>query len=417
MATIHLLGALIVLQAPPVTTFPEPFTLIQGIYELRDRRVLISDWIEGRLVVLDFDRGTSRDLGRVGGGPEEFRLPGRLVGMPGDSVLLVDVGNARFSILDPNLKFTRTMSAQAPGGAYSINPRAVDASGNFYFTIPGWAAGPNAPPSDSVTVARWKPGDNQVTPVARIQGSTRRRGPSREMNLPYVVFAPQDAWAAAPDGRIAIVRSGDYHVEWIDPNGTVLAGPPVNYVPVRTTLEDRKDHIRRFLASSAQSGRGADGGMGLVPASSQTDEEIDALARRVEYVEEFPPFEAGKVWVVGSEVWVQRALPADSLPTLDVFDGRGVQVRRVTLPLGREVLLVVARAIYAGRRDESDLLFLERYPTNRGAGETSFNTITARRVPATRWNASSPSPRVRNRPDRHGPVSHQVAFPRRRVQR
>ena len=76
----------------------ESFSLIKGFRELSDGRILVTDWTEERVTVLDLVSGDARDLGRVGGGPSEFRLPSQLIPLPGDSTLLVDFGNVRMII-------------------------------------------------------------------------------------------------------------------------------------------------------------------------------------------------------------------------------------------------------------------------------------------------------------------------------
>ncbi len=68
----------------PNSDLPGAVQLIRGLRELSDGRVLVTDWIEERLVVLDFPSGTFRDIGRIGRGPREFRLPAGLVALPGD---------------------------------------------------------------------------------------------------------------------------------------------------------------------------------------------------------------------------------------------------------------------------------------------------------------------------------------------
>ena len=143
--------------AEPEAWFPDPFTQVRGLVELPDGRVLVTDWVEERLVVLDFDAGVAEDLYRVGGGPREYRLPQRLLELPADSVLLVDQGNQRQLVLDPDLAITRVHRGPS---AYRFTrvPRAIDAQGSFYFTLPGWATGRRPGSRDSTEIVRWDRG-------------------------------------------------------------------------------------------------------------------------------------------------------------------------------------------------------------------------------------------------------------------
>jgi hypothetical protein len=117
--------------------FAEPFSLIRGARELDGGRLLIADWIEQRLVVLDFANGSAKDIGREGSGPEEFRLPTSLLPFRGDSVVLVDVGNSRLSILDGTGAIRRVFQSRNPS---ANSPGGTDRSGRLFFVVPGWRA-------------------------------------------------------------------------------------------------------------------------------------------------------------------------------------------------------------------------------------------------------------------------------------
>ncbi|HEU5217504.1 MAG TPA: hypothetical protein VFU23_02540, partial [Gemmatimonadales bacterium] len=120
----------------PNATLTEEFSAIRGVRELADRRVLVSDYIDQRVVLVDFDKGTV--LARVtnGGGPREARLPTRLVAAAGDSTLLVDLGNNRLLVLDGQGRPARTIPGERVG---LLGVRGVDGSGAFYYAVPGWS--------------------------------------------------------------------------------------------------------------------------------------------------------------------------------------------------------------------------------------------------------------------------------------
>jgi len=121
----------------------------------------VTDWIEERVVVLDLASGEVRDLGRVGGGPKEFRLPSQLVALPGDSTLLVDFGNVRLNVIGPTLEFVRSMPANAHGESWRMSPRAADGRGGLYFATTAWSGGRRR---DSVEVGRWSERPSVTTP-------------------------------------------------------------------------------------------------------------------------------------------------------------------------------------------------------------------------------------------------------------
>jgi len=374
-ATLVLAGALApgrsLGQAPPDVRLgaadaiaPEPFSLIKGLRELSDGRVLITDWIEQRLVVIDFARGSLEDVGRVGPGPREFRLPDRLLALPGDTTLLVDVGNGRLAVIAPTLEIVRTISIYAHGESYAMNPHGADGRGVLYFQLSPFAIGRGAP-SDSVAIGRWGERADRVTFVGDrvlLKAYTSRPSGSRPRpGLPYVAFAKQDDWAVTSDGAVAVVRSSPYRVEWYGPGNRVLVGPAVAYTPIAVTADDRRREVRDFLRGSYVSGRGNDGGAGHVSAAMQSDQEIDRIAREGDFAAEFPPFRGGAVWAAGDHIWVQRAAGGAGPPSLDVFDRSGRRIASVALPAGRTVIGFGSGTLYATVTGADDLLTLERY--------------------------------------------------------
>jgi hypothetical protein len=201
--------------------FSESFSLIQGLRELGDGRVLIADPLGQALVVVDLGSGRADTLGRVGPGPEEYRQPDGLFPLSADSTLLVDLGNARLTAIGPDGGFGETapLTKGEPGpggGLLIILPRGVDSQGRVYFQSMGGRMGQTLP--DSAPVLRWDRQSGAIDTVATVKLQTLKRSSSGGPNNQSVSIrprplSPQDTWAVAPDGRVAAVRSSDYHVE------------------------------------------------------------------------------------------------------------------------------------------------------------------------------------------------------------
>lgn len=349
---------------PATATSQATFTLIKGLRELGDGRLVITDWVEQRIVALDLDSGSMTEIGRRGSGPEEFRLPGELVAMPADSTLMIDAGNNRLSVIGPDLTIDRTFSMNAHGERWGMHPRAIDDQGVLYFALSPFTIGRGAP-VDSVPIGRWHTGDSKYSliPDVRVKASTPRPStPSRQMNIPIVMFAKQDGWTVTSDGWLAVIRSEPYRVDWYGPEGDRVTSRTVEYVVHPVTMQDRRERVASFLAGSMLSGRGADGGMGLVPASAQSNDEVERLARDASFADEFPPFVAGQVWPdERGRIWVQRARPSRDSVMLDLFDRATGLVGTYTLGPGRQLVGVGSSAVYATIRDEDDLVRIERY--------------------------------------------------------
>lgn len=345
----------------PLRVFPEEFTQIRGLRELSDGRLIITDWLEERLVVIDFETETSRDLYRVGPGPEEFRLPQRLIAMPGDTTLLQDRGNQRLLILDPELNIVG-LQRGPPSLRYRPTPRAVDSEGRFYFTLPGWATGREPSSTDSIDVWRWDRATDQVVALAKIQGSKPRSDagqPRMTPGIPFVMFAAQDGWSVAQDGTVSLVRAGAYRVDRVASSGEVEVGPALPSTSRPVTARDRHTYVRDFLETSPIGGRG----VGLQPPDAVDDGEVAQMVRTNEFAETIPPFVASEVHMAANgRLWVGHwSLTGDAPPTYDVFHPAGRLLYRVQFPKGRHVIGFGKGVVYIVATDQLGLQRLEVY--------------------------------------------------------
>lgn len=369
---LTLLLALVQAQAEPAAVrpaspdvLPHQFSLIRGLRELPDGRVLVSDWIEETVVAGDFRAGTVRTLGRKGSGPLEYRLPGTLLALPGDSTLLLDEGNGRLAVIAPDLRIARSYSNRRSGAVHAIYPRAVDRQGRIYFAIPRWAD--RTPPGgDSLVVARWTPDGDRIERLVTILGSAPRKN-TRVPGHPDIMFSPQDGWQADADGRIAVVRSDRYRIESRAPDGRITSGPATPHAPLRTTRRDRTDFVARFLNGSAISGRG-EGASGLsqLPAAMKSREAIERMVETQEFAPVRPAFTDRGPWLApDGMLWVERSVASGAAPLYDRFDGGGIRRAPVLLPAGRRLIAVGRRGFYAAAVDADGVETLERYAVPR----------------------------------------------------
>lgn len=344
---------------PPERVLPVDFTQIRGVRELPDGRVLISDRLDKGVVVADFLRGSIAQIGRTGSGPEEYRVPTGLSPMPGDSTLLADEGNQRLAVIGPDLKIKRTFNLMIPGIGVPLGARTVDRQGRYHLQIPGWVSGPS--PGDTVVVVRFDPRTQRVDTLARIKGSTPRKN-TMKPGIPYVLFAAQDVWNVTADGRLGVVRSGDYHVEWRDVDGRTTSGPRIPFERRTVTMDDRIAQTRRFMESSNTSGRDGVGGLSALPAEMLEEKAVRDVAEYQEYAEVQAPFTATTP-LVGPDgsLWVERYVRLDVPQTWDVIDTNGALAGRLQMPRGRRLLSLGARWLYAVATDEDGLQRLERY--------------------------------------------------------
>ncbi|HEV8363697.1 MAG TPA: hypothetical protein VGQ52_09270 [Gemmatimonadaceae bacterium] len=340
----------------------QDFTQIRGLRELPDGRVLLSDRLDKGVVVADFATNSVRVIGRTGRGPAEYRMPTTLTPLAGDSTLLSDEGNSRVAIIGPDLKIHRSFNVMLPGGSMAMGARSVDKQGRFYLQIPAWMSNPQSPnANDTIPIVRFDAKARKVDTLLRVKGMSWLP-PGPRYGFGWVVFAPQDVWTVAADGRIAVVRSGDYHVEWYEPNGRVVRGPPVRFERIPVGMEERLAHVREFLDNSSIGGRDAEGALSPIPAEMKDEKHVREMATKNTFAETKGPFTDGPL-LLGPDgtLWVERSVRLGDTPLWDVFDGSGEHVLRVRLPAKRQLAGVGARHLYVVATDDDGVQHLERY--------------------------------------------------------
>ena len=347
----------------PAATHPEPFSLIGGIRELADGRLLVSDALEESLYVLDARLEGAEKISRKGQGPDEYRQPDGLFAWPGDSTLMVDLGNGRLTLIGPDYGFGRTIPVvqQEGRGLRIILPAGVDASGRLYYQPRG-----DGMIRDSADVVRWSPeAGGEPEPVVRIKltdVTERTSGGVSDMRQEVmpVPLSPEDGWAVAANGDVAVVRAGDYHVDWVRADGTVVSGAPVPYGPVPVKSADKEAWAEEMAAS------------GMMMMVTNDNGQMNVRMRRgggrtpgvdrFQWPETKPPFAAQSVRVgPQGHVWVERHVAAGERPVVDVFDGAGRHVASVTIPVRCSIRGFGDGTVYLTRRDDLGFQWLERY--------------------------------------------------------
>lgn len=339
--------------AKPQVELSDPFTNVSNVRELSDGRLIVVDNGDQAVYLVDFTAGTSSQVGRPGGGPSEYRVPGMLLPI-GDSTFLTDGGNRRLLVLSPDATPVAVLTdawPQANGEPGTRLPRAVDARGRGYYI--GRRGGP-APPTgeltqpDSASLMRSPRGSSAEELVGYIHMSPRRiatttkDGKLATVNIIIPPYSAQDAWQVFADGAVAIVRVKDYRVDWLLPDGRHVAGQPIPFSPVRVTDRDK-------AAFDSARGRAATASTSSPPQ---------------DWPEFKPPFPWNEV-VAGTDgrVWIPRYAPAGDRSThYDVIDRRGVLAARVDVPDRGRIVGFGARSIYVVRKDADDLQYLRRFP-------------------------------------------------------
>lgn len=355
-------------------SYPEPFSYLSGVRPMPDGTLLAADPLGQVLLRLDMDAGVADTLGGVGEGPEEYGQPDRVFPLPGDSTLLVDLGNMRLTVLDPRGRFVETMPLTRPsesGRPSVLLPRFVDARGNIYFST---NRAPGAEPPDSTYVVRFDRGVESMDTGARLwvpELEVERSG--NRARMVSTMLEGQDDWAAAPGGDVAVIRANDYSVEWYRPDGTVIRGAPTPYEPLSPTEAD-KEALLEEMGSQGLSmfmTRSREGATSLRMSRGGRTGGTQPSVRDFEWAETFPPFRDGRALIShAGNLWVERMGHVPESAKYDVFDAEGVRIATVELPPGSRIIGfgedgTGGGLAYVTRIDDVGLTWLERYRITR----------------------------------------------------
>lgn len=347
-----------------------------------DGSLLVADGTGGELVLVDLDLGTRTVVGGRGEGPGEYQAPTRIWALPGDSTLLLDIGNNRLTVLTPDLSFgaTRPMFEMNPdGGILLLNPRAIDGAGRLYTTNGfsmnlGPGAG-NGSGSDSIPVVRATLDDLTGDTVARLASRSTSRVEMRSnrgdgmVTMQRTPYSPSDSWGVAPDGSVVVARATGYQLEWISSDGSVRSGTPVAWDAVPVGQAEKEAWVREQGSRSVQTATFVRGGGGASPGSG-----IGGAAARgmtfgggsddvddYEWPEALPPFTGDiRIDPLG-RAWLRRHQPVGAPFLYDIFTSDAEHAGTVELAEGRTVIGFGDGVVYATFRDEVDLVYIERY--------------------------------------------------------
>ena len=357
----------------PDARFPEAFSSITGLRELPNGRVMIADPLGQALSIIDLEAGTADTLGRVGGGPEEYKQPDALFALPGDSTLMMDLGNTRLTAIGLDGGFGGTMpmtrgqpGAGGPGGMLIVIPRGVDNLGQIYFQ-PFGGFRPGGAPPDSGAVVRLDRSTMAMDTVGlvKLQGrdvQTSGGAMDRNVRMVPIPMSPQDGWAVGWDGRVAFVRSADYSVHWVLPDGGTVNGGPNEYDAIPIGRAEKEEYVENARGSGLQVRVTIDNGAPQASLSRGGGGGSGPGIDDYEWPDAMPAFQANRVYISPEgDAWVQRYVRANDAPAFDIFGEDGKLKGRVTLPQGRRLVGFGKGSVYLSVRDEFDLQYLERY--------------------------------------------------------
>lgn len=331
---------------------PTSFGQVSNVIELERDRVAFTDTREKLFLAGTFASGRIDTLGRrvetIGpnAAPGEYKFPGWVARLAGDTVALVDFAALRTTLWSRQGKPYRVL---ALGAIAATAPVLVyDTVGHGYkidyqtmlFTEPGVTRR-----ADSVPVLRVHLANGKVDTVANLAAPQFGRAKfGEQVQEAATVFAPNDFFGVLADGRAWVARGRENRVDWRAPDGVWSRGPRREYRAEPVTQADKD----RVLAQVRQQGKQY--GM------------PQELAIEYPFAEAKPPFDFA-LGRPNGEVWLQRPRSTETAPLIyDVFDAKGLWRRQVSFPAGASLTgFGESGAVYATLRNEDGTRSVARY--------------------------------------------------------
>jgi hypothetical protein len=361
---------------PVIAKTAETIWLMMNVRQFNDGRVLVSDGAKRRLLLFDSTLAQATVVADTLG-TTSFnygRGAATLVPYVGDSVLFTDFPSQSLLVLNSLGAVIRVTAPPKASDLVNIRNSTVgaDVRGRIVYrgtpTLPPRAPGAPPPPqADSIPIVRGdfatrkvdtlgmlgRPGDSPPTmPVMGADGKT-----TFKMVINPVVFV--DDWTMNADGAIAILRAHDYHIDWIDPDGTRRSSPKLPFDRRRMTDEDKLkviDSTRKVFEAFDLGGRG---GMTLPEAQGRglSEQALRVIvnsdgSKTVPVTLEFvplnqipdymPPTRGGSMSADrDGNIWILPLTSAQSRKgglVYDVVNRAGELSERVEVPVGRSVV-------------------------------------------------------------------------------
>jgi hypothetical protein len=304
---------------------PASFAQLSNVVELADGRVAFADTKAKLFLSADLATGKVDTLGTrvdsliAGAPPAQYKFPGWVAHLGGDTVALVDFSGLRTTLWNERGQ---------PLGVLRLAPVAGNAPVLIYDTVgygykvdyqaiiggaePGKAVRP-----DSVPVLRISLKSGKVDTVANL--ASPEFGDARfgeETQQAAKVFAPNDFFGILPNGTAWLARGRENRVDWREPSGSWTRGASHDSPRLPVTQADRDRVLAQVREHGKQFG---------MPQN---------LAIEYPFADTKPPFDFALGRPDG-EVWLQRPRASeDGTLTYDVFDRRGAWQRSVEFPKG-----------------------------------------------------------------------------------
>jgi hypothetical protein len=331
---------------------PGGFGQLSNVVELDSGRVVFADTRDKLFIAAAFGSGKLDTLGKrvetiqADAAPGEYKFPGWVARLAGDTVALVDFSALRTTLWNEQGQPLRVLPiAQVAGTAPVL---VYDTVGHGYKidykTMLDPEPGQTTRP-DSVPVLRIKLGGGRVDTVAQLSAPEFGEAMFGEQKQPAAkVFAPNDFFGVLANGTAWVARGRDNRVDWRAPDGSWSRGKSRKHTGQPVTQADKDRVLAQVREQGKQYGMPQD------------------LPIQYPFAEVKPPFDFA-LGRPNGEVWLQRPrTQEDAALVYDVYNRQGAWQREVPFPAGASLAgFGESGAIYASLKNEDGTRTVGRY--------------------------------------------------------
>ncbi len=306
---------------------------------LSDGRIVVANGGTGELRYYAADGRHLRTAGGEGGGPGEFRWLGRLLRLPGDTILAADWGSDRLSVMDPAGEYVASRSAPEPTAHLDDGTLLVARTvrSGQQTPEPGYERNP-------IALVRYSAAGEALDTLAVLPGTESRvqmeRSDSRVTLFRLRVPFGREFHVAAAADRIYAGAGDVWEVRVYSPDGAWIRAIRMQRPnpPVTGELIDR--YRDEFLANAS---------------SENARRQFERFLAEVEIPESIPAY--GDLHTdAGGRLWVRHyPTPGEDAPTWDVFDPDGRWLGGVETPAGLVIHDIGADYVLGVWKDELDV--------------------------------------------------------------
>ena len=304
---------------------PATFAQLSNVVELSDGRVAFADTKTKLFLRGDLESGKLDTLGTrvdslIANAPsEQYKFPGWVAHLAGDTVALVDFSGLRTTLWSEGGKPLGVLPIVEVAGKTPV--LVYDTVGHGYKvdyqSVIGGAEPGHPVRPDSVPILRIGLASGKVDTVANL--ASPEYGDAmfgEQMQQAAKVFAPNDYFGVLPNGTAWLARGHENRVDWRAEDGGWTTGTTHDFSKLPVTQADRDRVLAQVREHGKQFGMPQD-----LPISYP-------------FAETKPPFDFAMGRPTG-EVWLQRPRGKDEDPyTYDVFNRQGRWQRAVEFPKG-----------------------------------------------------------------------------------